>query len=152
MVFIIEHTIPPLKRISLFCLFILYMAKIIYSTANLNILVQRNHNSGRLGTGIPDTDLILLRGYNLYWLRLSSPCRVSGATQALQMEIIQAQYLRQNQVSSNAVSYNRTGGVIPPRSFRILLPFIFLIGNMIFYLFFSIFFINCQHVIPKYII
>jgi hypothetical protein len=68
------------------------------------------------------------------------------------MEIIQAEYMRQNQVSSNAVSYNRTGGVIPSRSFRILLPYIFLIENMIFYLFFSIFFINCQHVIPKYII
>lgn len=65
MVFIIEHNIPPIKRISLFCLFILYMAKIIYSTANLNILVQRNHNSGRLETGIPDIDLILLKGYNL---------------------------------------------------------------------------------------
>ena len=73
MVFIIEHTIPPLKRISLFCLFILYMAKIIYSTANLNILVQRNHNSGRLGTGIPDTDLILLRGYNLYLASFVKP-------------------------------------------------------------------------------
>lgn len=31
----------------------------------MNILVQRNHNSGRLKAGIPDTDLILLKGYNL---------------------------------------------------------------------------------------
>lgn len=35
------------------------------------------------------------------------------------MEIIQAEYRRQNQVASNAVSYDRTGGVIPSRLFSL---------------------------------
>lgn len=34
------------------------------------------------------------------------------------MEIIQAEYRMQNQVASYAVSYDRTGGVIPSRLFR----------------------------------
>lgn len=43
----------------------------------MNILVQRNHNSDRLGTGIPDTgnqlNLILLRRYNLVLVSFVKP-------------------------------------------------------------------------------
>ena len=67
----------------------------------------------------------------MYWLHLSSSCRVSGAKQALHMETMQAEYRKQNYVVSNAVSCDRTGGEIPAGIFTQVLEYKYSLNGLI---------------------